>query len=114
MAEKRTKLQEEFGARVRDLRIRAELKQRELAERCGKGFAMQRVGQIERGEMSCTLQTDEALARGLRCEAIELFLFPATRSAAEFSLPDARLRDLWAAASDTKKQKLARVLAELL
>jgi transcriptional regulator with XRE-family HTH domain len=114
MAEKRPNLQKEFGARVRDLRLRAGLKQRELAERCGKGFAMQRVGQIERGEMNCTLQTVAALARGLRCEPIELFLFPSTKCGREFALPDARLADLWNAADDDKKKKLTRVLAEFL
>lgn len=114
MAKKRPSLQTEFGARVRELRMRAGLKQRELAELCGKGFAMQRVGQIERGEMNCTLQTVAALARGLRCEPIELFLFSSTKSGATLSLPDIRLADLWGAADDDKKAKLTRVLAELL
>jgi transcriptional regulator with XRE-family HTH domain len=107
-------LQHEFGARLRELRHRAELKQRELAERCGKGFATQRIGQIERGEMNCTLATIAALCRGLACEPIDLFLFPSTQGSADVSLPDTRLADLWRAADDDTKAKLVRVLKELL
>lgn len=114
MVKKRPSLQRDFGARVRELRLRAGLKQRELAERCGKGFAMQRVGQIERGEMNCTLATIAALCRGLRCEPIELFLFPSTKSPIDFSLPNARLMDLWRAADESTREKLVRVLSVLL
>lgn len=114
MADKRPNLQRDFGARIRELRLRANLKQRELAERCGKGFAMQRIGQIERGEMNCTLATIAALCRGLRCEPIELFLYPSTKAGAELSLPNARLMDLWKAADEPTKAKLLRVLTELL
>lgn len=114
MAKKRPNLQTEFGARVRELRLRAGLKQRELAEKCGKGFAMQRIGQIERGEMNCTLQTVASLAVGLRCDPIELFLFPATKSVADLSISNARLGDLWRASNEELKQKILRVLGELL
>lgn len=114
MAKKRPSLQAEFGARVRELRQRAGLKQRELAERCGRGFAMQRIGQIERGEMNCTLATIAALCRGLKCEPIELFLFPTTSATSDVSLSDARLADLWRAADEPTRQKLLRVLGELL
>lgn len=114
MSKRRHSLQIAFGARVRELRLRANLKQRELAERCGKGFAMQRIGQIERGEMNVTLQTIAGLAHGLRCDPIELFLFPSTKSVADVPLQDARLADLWRAADDAKRAKLLRVLGELL
>lgn len=114
MATKGLTLQSEFGARVRELRLRAGLKQRELAARCGRGFAMQRVGQIERGEMNCTLQTVAALARGLRCEPVELFLFPDFKGGLDSILTNARLNDLWRAADAEKRQKLLRVLVELL
>lgn len=114
MPKKRPSLQQDFGARVRELRLRAGLKQRELAERCGKGFAMQRVGQIERGEMNCTLATIAALCRGLRCEPIELFLFPGVNALTDIPLEDARLADLWRGADKPKRQKMLRVLAELL
>lgn len=114
MAKKRPSLQSEFGVRVRELRLRAGLKQRELAERCGKGFAMQRIGQIERGEMNCTLQTVASLALGLRCEPIELFLFPGVAATIEVPLDNARLADLWQAADSPTRRKMLRVLAELL
>lgn len=114
MAKEPPNLQREFGARVRELRLRARLKQRELAARCGKGFAMQRVGQIERGEMNCTLQTVAALARGLRCEPIELLLFPGTKAVTDLLLPNARLNDLWQAANEDKRNRILRVLRELL
>lgn len=114
MARRREQLQREFGARLRELRLRAGLKQRELAERCGKGFSLQRIGQIERGEMNVTLQTIAALGAGLRCEPIELFLFPGTRAGGDVSLADARLADLWRAADDETKARMVRVLTELL
>lgn len=114
MAKKQPNLQREFGTRVRELRLRANLKQRELAERCGKGFAMQRIGQIERGEMNCTLATIAALCRGLRCEPIEVFLFPTTKAVIDLSLPNVRLGDLWRAANEKQRQKILRVLGELL
>lgn len=114
MAKKQPNLQQDFGSRVRELRLRAGLKQRELAERCGGSFAMQRVGQIERGEMNCTLQTVAALARGLRCEPIELFLFPTTKGLTDMRLSDARLCDLWHAANEEQRQRILRVLGELL
>lgn len=114
MAKRRPPLQAQFGARVRELRLRAGLKQRELAQRCGKGFAMQRVGQIERGEMNCTLATIAALCRGLRCEPIDLFLFSNGLAALEVPIEDVRLADLWRAADQATKAKLVRILMELL
>ena len=68
-------IQKQFGARVRELRARVDLTQAELAERCGQGVEMQRIGEIERGEQNCTLKTIERLAKGLSCEPAELFLF---------------------------------------
>ena len=68
-------IQKAFGKRVRELRKRAGLTQAELAARSGSSIEMQRVGEIERGERNCTLQTVSKLAKGLRCEAAELLLF---------------------------------------
>lgn len=107
-------LQREFGKRVRELRQRLGLTQKELAARCGGKFNMQRVGEIERGNINCTLQTIRALCRGLKCEPLELFMFTLPKSASKVSLPDARLADLWHAADETTKAKLLRVLSELL
>lgn len=107
-------LQREFGRRVRALRTRLGLTQKQLASRCGKTFATQRVGEIERGHMNCTLQTVAALCKGLGCEPLELFLFETRRPSRKTLLPDERLTDLWRAADDETKAKLLRVLAELL
>lgn len=107
-------LQREFGKRVRELRERLGLTQKQLAIRCGGKFAMQRVGEIERGHMNCTLQTVRALCRGLGCEPLDLFLFGPIKAGRKLALPDARLMDLWSAADEKVKAKMLRVLAELM
>ncbi len=103
-----------FGKRVRELRSRLGLTQRELADRCGGGFVVQRIGEIERGEANCTLQTIGALCRGLRCDPVDLFLFTPHESGRPPQLPDRRLRELWAAADERLKGKILRILTELL
>lgn len=75
---------------------------------------MQRIGEIERGEANCTLQTVAALARGLGCEPAELFLFSSAAVGKHASLADARLRDLWNAADPERRNKIVRILSELL
>lgn len=107
-------LQREFGRRVRELRTRRGLTQKQLGQKCGETFATQRIGEIERGNMNVTLQTIAGLCRGLRCEPLELFLFGPGAVGRRVNLPDARLADLWAAADDQTKAKLLRVLRELL
>lgn len=107
-------IQKAFGKRVRELRKRAGFTQAELAARCGSSFEMQRVGEIERGERNCTLQTVAKLAKGLRCEAAELLLFRPKDVGRSMSLIDARLVDLWKAADEEIKRKAIRILSELL
>ncbi len=107
-------IQRQFGARVRELRARAGLTQAELAERCGQGVEMQRIGEIERGEQNCTLKTVQRLAKGLGCEPAELFLFSPQEVADSMSLLDARILDLWKAADDEGEKKAIRILSELL
>lgn len=107
-------IKQEFGKRVRELRLRRKLTQEQLSVRCGKGFVMQRIGEIERGEANCTLHTVAFLAKGLECEPAELFLFSARSIGRSFALPDARLQDLWAAATPETRKKLVRVLTDLL
>ena len=106
--------QQEFGRRVRELRKRAGLTQAELAQRCGRSVEMQRVGEIERGERNCTLQTIERLATGLRCEPAELFLFSPQKVGRSMSVIDVRLLDLWRAADAETREKAIRILSELL
>lgn len=107
-------IQREFGKRVRELRSRRKLTQEQLAKKCGRGYVMQRIGEIERGEANCTLQTVASLARGLDCEPAELFLFPARSLGKGLNLPDARLQDLWNASNAETRKKLVRVLTDLL
>ena len=107
-------IEEKFGGRVRELRKRAGLTQAALAGRCGKSIEMQRIGEIERGERNCTLQTVERLARGLRCEPAELFLFRPQQVGRSMSLLDARLIDLWRGADEKQKEQAVRILSEIL
>jgi len=106
-------LQKDFGKRVRELRRRLGISQQELGERCGRGLAMQRIGEIERGEANSTLQSIEFLCKGLRCEPLELFLFRPGKEG-PLILPDKRLLDLWKNAGDEAKRKILRIMAELL
>lgn len=107
-------MRKEFGKRVRELRKRAGMTQAELAQRCGRSVEMQRIGEIERGERNCTLQTIDRLAKGLGCEPAELFLFNPQKVGRSLSVIDARLLDLWKPADDQGKQKAIRILSELL
>lgn len=107
-------LQREFGKRVRELRERQDLTQEQLAKRCGGRFVKQRIGEIERGNLNCTLETVAGLCRGLNCEPLELFLFGTPKAGKKVSLPDARLMDQWQAADEKTKAKILRVLSELL
>ena len=103
-----------FGSRLKELRKRAGLTQAELAARCGGSVEMQRIGEIERGERNCTLQTIDKLAIGLKCEPASLFLFRSQQIGRALSTMDARLLDKWKSADDRSKQKVIRILDELL
>ena len=75
---------------------------------------MQRIGEIERGEQNCTLKTVQRLAKGLRCEPAELFLFRPQQVRRAMSMLDAHLVDMWRAADEPTRQKAIRILSELL
>lgn len=107
-------LQRDFGARVKELRVRSGLTQRQLATRCGGGLVLQRIGEIERGEANSTLKSIAALCTGLRCKPVDLFLFRLDRSDAAPQLHNRRLADLWKAADDRTKAKILRVIEELV
>ncbi len=107
-------LQRQFGSRVRAVRTRCRLTQKQLAERCGSCFAAQRVGQIERGESNVTLATVAALCRGLGCDPLDLFLFDETNADRHPRLPNRRLMDLWDRTDEATKSKVLRVLRELV
>ncbi len=107
-------IQTAFGNRVRELRKRAALSQAKLADACGDGFVAQSVGEIERGERNCTLQTVARLAKALKCEPVELFLFDPKTAGKSLSVLDAHIADLWKAADEKNKRKAIRILSELL
>ncbi len=106
--------QEAFGIRLRELRKRANLTQNELANRVGHGFVMQRIGELERGESNCTLQTIERLADGLRCEPAELFLFGPHSLNQPISILDPRIIEIWENADYEAKRRILRVVSELV
>lgn len=106
-------IKREFGARVRELRKRTGQTQEQLAKRCGRGFVMQRIGEVERGEANCTLDTVEKLARGMSCEPAELFLFRPKALGKRLGLLDERLADLWNGATKEQREKAVRILNEL-
>lgn len=103
---------EDFGKRVRTLRDRLGITQEELGAKAG--FHSQRISEFERGEANCTLETIERLAKGLKCEPAELFLFDPDSVGKSLSIVDARLVDLWKAADKATRQKAIRILSELL
>ncbi len=107
-------LQREFGRRVRELRTRRGLTQKQLAERCGIGFAAQRVGQLERGQSNVTLATVAALCQGLCCEPFQLFLFDEAAASQPPTLKNRRLEDLWARADERTRAKILRIVGELM
>lgn len=107
-------IQKNFGQRVKELRKRAKLTQSELATRCGKTIEMQRVGELERGERNCTLETIEKLAKGLKVEPAELFLFRPEQVSRSMSVIDARLMDMWKSADQKQKEKIIRIVSEIL
>ena len=75
---------------------------------------MQRVGEIERGERNCTLETVERIAKGLKIEPAELFLFRPQQVGKSMSMLDARIADLWKGADEKQRQKAVRILSEIL
>lgn len=107
-------LQVAVGLRVKELRMRAGLTQRELATRCGRGLVLQRIGEIERGEANSTLKSIALLCKGLRCQPVDLFLFPGEKADRTPVLPNRRLAELWKAADEKTKAKILRVLEESL
>ena len=105
---------DKFGSRVKELRNRAGLTQAKLAAKCGRYMEMQRIGEIERGERNCTLETIEKLAKGLKIEPAELFLFRPQQVGKSLSMLDSRIVDLWKGADEKQKEKAVRILSEIL
>lgn len=64
-------IQEQFGARVRDLRKKRGWTQERLADAAGRHWTY--IGGIERGERNITLQVAADIARALDVEIGDLF-----------------------------------------
>lgn len=73
MPPKRPTIRDNFGARLRALRVHAKLTQEEVAFRADMDRSY--VGQVERGEVNISLDNIQKLARGLRVKPGELFEF---------------------------------------
>lgn len=102
-------LQRKFGRQVRVLRKRQGLTQKGLGERCGKMYASQRIGMIERGALNVTLRTITALCKGLACEPLDLFLFDDHATARPVQVANRRLGLLWNAADEHTKSRIVRI-----
>lgn len=98
-----------FGRRVRELRTRRGLTQRELARRAGMHPAY--IGGIERGERNITLDGVERLARALEVRPAELMVPPGGDPAAGY---EGRLRDLAFHAAEPDDLELALDVARLV
>jgi transcriptional regulator with XRE-family HTH domain len=70
VTKKKTKLQEEFGIRIREKRIQEGLTQEGLAERVGLHFTY--ISSVERGERNVSLANIYKFAYGLNCHVAEL------------------------------------------
>ena len=68
-----TDIKKQFGKHLRELRLKHNLTQEELADKAGMHFTY--VGQIERGLRNPSLVNLEKLAKALRVKAGELLPF---------------------------------------
>ena len=100
-----------FGQRVRELRARQGLTQKELAHRAGMHPAY--IGGVERGERNVTLDVVERLARALAVSAAELML-DGSRGAAAPAVSEARLAALASRAASPADLALALDVAGYL
>ena len=100
-----------FGRRVRELRARQGLTQKELAHRAGMHPAY--IGGVERGERNVTLDVIERLAQALAVPAAELML-DGPRGAAAAAPSEARLAALAARAASPADLALALDVAGYL
>jgi len=68
------RLLKDFGLRVRQLRVDRNLSQEKLANLAD--IPLSQIGRCERGEINSTISTSNAIAKALKLELHELFLFP--------------------------------------
>lgn len=66
-------IQQRFGMRIRELRLREEISQEELAWRCQ--LSKNYVSDVERGKRNVSLKAIEQFAKGLGVKVEDLFHF---------------------------------------
>ena len=101
-----SRLEREFGARIRDLRKSEGLTQEKLAGKAGLHYTY--VGGVERGEHNVSLRNIERLARALGVSIAELF--PAKKTVR----PDAAQTARYAINRVLRKQKLGTLKSMLV
>ena len=67
------KIEMRFGQRVKELRLKQNISQEELAFRCG--LSKNYISDVERGTRNISLKTKEKIADGLAIRIKELFEF---------------------------------------
>ncbi|HSW73372.1 MAG TPA: helix-turn-helix transcriptional regulator [Chlamydiales bacterium] len=70
LEKKKSKLQKEFGKRIRKRRLFLDLSQEQLAELAG--LHRNYIGSVERGERNLSLENIVALAKALKCSPKDL------------------------------------------
>ena len=68
---RKTKIMRDFGAKVREFRVQANLSQEQLADKAGMHRTY--VGMIERAERNITLQNIEKIAAALNRRVADFF-----------------------------------------
>lgn len=66
-------IEHKFGMRVKELRIRQNISQEELAFRCG--LSKNYISDVERGTRNISLRSIEKIAYGFQVSEKELFIF---------------------------------------
>jgi len=70
LEKKKSKLQKEFGKRIRKRRLFLDLSQEQLAELAG--LHRNYIGSVERGERNLTLENIVSIAKALKCSPKDL------------------------------------------
>lgn len=66
-------IEHKFGMRVKEIRLRQNISQEELAFRCG--LSKNYISDVERGRRNISLRSIEKIASGFQINEKELFIF---------------------------------------
>lgn len=105
-------LQEEVGWRIRALRKGQGLTQEELAAKAG--LDPKYFGSVERGERNVTLANVEKIARALKVEPLQLFLFTSVGEERSERISEAKILDALKRADARTHHALLRIAHEVL